>query len=157
MRSYAERGIDLEPERKQLPSLAQTGENKVIELRSARQEAFQAQRDLAIVIPDIQAEILRQEKAEQKRLQEEAKQAEEAERQRIERMSSTELVATIRKLRQPSLAISDLVADTPSVKKANAELRTPQVQRSKRPCVSVHPLRDKGMARGAQIESMVPR
>ena len=70
MRSYAERGIKLAPERKQLPSEWRgLGKAKVIELRAARRDAFKAHRELANVMPNVKAEIISLEAERQKRAQ----------------------------------------------------------------------------------------
>ncbi len=70
MRSYAERGIKLAPERKQLPSEWRgQGKAKVIELRAARRDAFKAHRELANVMPNVKAEIISLEAERQKRVQ----------------------------------------------------------------------------------------
>ena len=70
MRSYAERGIKLAPERKQLPSEWRgQGKAKVIELRAARKDAFKAHRELANVVPNVKAEIISLEAERQKRAQ----------------------------------------------------------------------------------------
>ncbi|UUC96750.1 MobA/MobL family protein [Comamonas sp. C11] len=70
MRSYAERGIKLAPERKQLPSEWRgQGKAKVIELRAARRDAFKAHRELANVVPNVKAEIISLEAERQKREQ----------------------------------------------------------------------------------------
>lgn len=70
MRSNAERGINLVPERKQLPSEWRgQGKAKVIELRAARRDAFKAHRELANVMPNVKAEIISLEAERQKRAQ----------------------------------------------------------------------------------------
>jgi hypothetical protein len=70
MRSYAERGIKLAPERKQLPSEWRgQGKAKVIELRAARRDAFKAHRELANVVPNVKAEIISLEAERHKRAQ----------------------------------------------------------------------------------------
>ena len=70
MRSNAERGIKLAPERKQLPSEWRgQGKAKVIELRAARRDAFKAHRELANVVPNVKAEIISLEAERQKRAQ----------------------------------------------------------------------------------------
>lgn len=113
MRSYAERGIKLAPERKQLPSEWRgQGKAKVIELRAARRDAFKAHRELANVVPNAQAEIINLEAERQKRAtpvpasirppQPRIGPA-EAERQRLARMRSTELNEEIRRRQLPSV------------------------------------------------------
>lgn len=70
MRSNAERGIKLAPERKQLPSEWRgQGKAKVIELRAARRDAFKAHRELANVVSNVKAEIISLEAERQKRAQ----------------------------------------------------------------------------------------
>ncbi|MBA0921372.1 MobA/MobL family protein [Escherichia coli] len=96
MRSHAERGTGLEPERKQLPS-AWRGEGRaqVIEFRAARAEVAQAAAELRRAVPDTGAEIIHLEAERQRREQAQREARERAERekaqqerQRLERMSS---------------------------------------------------------------------
>ncbi|EIM6159963.1 MobA/MobL family protein, partial [Escherichia coli] len=77
MRSHAERGTGLEPERKQLPS-AWRGEGRaqVIEFRAARAEVAQAAAELRRAVPDTGAEIIHLEAERQRR--------EQAERQALQ-------------------------------------------------------------------------
>ncbi|MBU2788345.1 MobA/MobL family protein [Acidithiobacillus sp. VAN18-1] len=59
MRSHAERGTGLEPERKQLPSEWRgQGRDNVIEFRQARAELLAARQELASAVPDASAEII---------------------------------------------------------------------------------------------------
>ncbi len=59
MRSHAERGTGLEPERKQLPSQWRgQGQSNVIEFRKARAELVEARQELAHAVPDMGAEII---------------------------------------------------------------------------------------------------
>jgi len=60
MRSYRERGMDLEPERKMLPSewRQESRRAQIVEFRQARAEIEQSSKDLADLIPDMQAEII---------------------------------------------------------------------------------------------------
>lgn len=59
MRSHAERGTGLEPERKQLPSQWRgAGRDNVIEFRAARRELVQARAQQQAIIPDMRAEIV---------------------------------------------------------------------------------------------------
>ncbi|MBU2843696.1 MobA/MobL family protein [Acidithiobacillus thiooxidans] len=59
MRSHAERGDGIEPERKQLPSAWRgQGRDNVIQFRQARQEMLAARQELARVVPDASAEII---------------------------------------------------------------------------------------------------
>ncbi|WP_407217986.1 hypothetical protein [Escherichia coli] len=109
MRSHAERGTGLEPERKQLPS-AWRGEGRaqVIEFRAARAEVAQAAAELRRAVPDTGAEIIHLEAERQRREQAQREARERAERekaqqerQRLERMSSRELAQEIARLRPP--------------------------------------------------------
>lgn len=91
MRSHAERGTGLEPERKQLPSQWRgQGRANVIEFRQARIELVEARAELACLIPDMRAEIInlaaerqRREQAKAERLAQE--QAAQVERQAQEK------------------------------------------------------------------------
>ena len=121
MRSHAERGTGLEPERKQLPS-AWRGEGRaqVIEFRAARAEVAQAAAELRRAVPDTGAEIIHLEAERQRREQAQREARERAERekaqqerQRLERMSSRELAAEIAKLRPPP--VRDLIERDPAV------------------------------------------
>jgi DNA-binding XRE family transcriptional regulator len=59
MRSHAERGTGLEPERKQLPSQWRgQGRANVIEFRQARAELAEARAELARAVPDARADVL---------------------------------------------------------------------------------------------------
>ena len=83
MRSHAERGTGLEPERKQLPSQWRgAGRAKVIEFRQARAELAEARRELARIVPDAGAEIinLEAERRRRERLAAEARERAEQER-----------------------------------------------------------------------------
>ncbi|EFI6360630.1 MobA/MobL family protein [Escherichia coli] len=105
MRSHAERGTGMEPERKQSPRQWRgQGRANVIEFRQARAELAEARQELARAVPDARAEVIHLEAERQRR---EQAQRERAERQRLERMSSRELAAEIARLRPPSVA--DLV------------------------------------------------
>lgn len=127
MRSHAERGTGLEPERKQLPS-AWRGEGRaqVIEFRAARAEVAQAAAELRRAVPDTGAEIIHLEAERQRREQAQREARERAERekaqqerQRLERMSSRELAQEIARLRPPR--VIDLVERDPVVLQAEAE------------------------------------
>lgn len=114
MRSHAERGTGLEPERKQLPSQWRgQGRANVIEFRQARAELAEARAELARAVPDARAEVIHLEAERQRR--EQAQQ----ERQRLERMSSRELAAEIARLRPPR--VTDLVERDLVVLQAEAE------------------------------------
>lgn len=67
MRSYADRGIAVAPEIKQLPSQWR-GQNKekIIELRAARKDRLQAHRELRSLMPDLKNELLRLQEAPKK-------------------------------------------------------------------------------------------
>lgn len=59
MRSYAERGLAMEPEAKQLPSQWRgDGRAKVLELRAARADLRQARRELSALVPNVRAEVI---------------------------------------------------------------------------------------------------
>lgn len=127
MRSHAERGTGLEPERKQLPS-AWRGEGRaqVIEFRAARAEVAQAAAELRRAVPDTGAEIIHLEAERQRREQAQREARERAERekaqqerQRLERMSSRELAQEIARLRPPR--VIDLVERDRAVLQAEAE------------------------------------
>jgi len=111
MRSHAERGTGLEPERKQLPSEWRGhGRAAVIEFRQARRELIEARAELARVVPDARAELEAREQAER-----------EQERQRLASMSSRELAQEIARLRPPP--VHELVERDPDVIKAEREYR----------------------------------
>lgn len=68
MRSHAERGTGLEPERKQLPSQWRgQGRANVIEFRQARQELAEARQELAATVPDARGELIDLQQARQGR------------------------------------------------------------------------------------------
>lgn len=134
MRSHAERGTGLEPERKQLPS-AWRGEGRaqVIEFRAARAEVAQAAAELRRAVPDTGAEIIHLEAERQRREQAQREVRERAERekaqqerQRLERMSSRELAQEIARLRPPR--VIDLVERDRAVLQAEAERQALQNQ-----------------------------
>lgn len=134
MRSHAERGTGLEPERKQLPS-AWRGEGRaqVIEFRAARAEVAQAAAELRRAVPDTGAEIIHLEAERQRREQAQREARERAERekaqqerQRLERMSSRELAQEIARLRPPR--VIDLVERDRTVLQAEAERQALQNQ-----------------------------
>lgn len=114
MRSHAERGTGLDPERKQLPSEWRGhGRANVIEFRQARAELAAARQELARVVPDVRAEIIS--------LEAERKRREQAERRLLERMSAAELAAEIARQRPPP--VRDLVDRDPIVIQADQECR----------------------------------
>lgn len=129
MRSHAERGTGLEPERKQLPSQWRgQGRANVIEFRQARAELAEARQELARAVPDARAEVIHLEAERQRREQAQREARERAERekaqqerQRLERMSSRELAAEIAKLRPPP--VRDLVERDPAVIEADQQRR----------------------------------
>ena len=134
MRSHAERGTGLEPERKQLPS-AWRGEGRaqVIEFRAARAEVAQAAAELRRAVPDTGAEVIHLEAERQRREQAQREARERAERekaqqerQRLERMSSRELAQEIARLRPPR--VIDLVERDRAVLQAEAERQALQNQ-----------------------------
>ncbi|MNJ35052.1 Mobilization protein A [compost metagenome] len=69
MRSHAERGTGLEPERKQLPSewRDQQQRAQVIEFRAARGELATANRELARAVPDVRGELVSLERERERR------------------------------------------------------------------------------------------
>ena len=129
MRSHAERGTGLEPERKQLPTQWRgQGRANVIEFRQARAELAEARQELARAVPDARAEVIHLEAERQRREQAQREARERAERekaqqerQRLERMSSRELAAEIARLRPPP--VRDLVERDPAVIEADQERR----------------------------------
>lgn len=129
MRSHAERGTGLEPERKQLPSEWRgQGREHVIEFRQARAELAEARHELARAVPDARAEVISLEAERQRREQAQREARERAERekaaqerQRLERMSSRELAQEIARLRPPP--VRDLVERDPAVIEADRERR----------------------------------
>lgn len=134
MRSHAERGTGLEPERKQLPSQWRgQGRAQVIEFRQARAELAEARQELARAVPDARAEVIHLEAERQRREQAQREARERAERekaqqerQRLERMSSRELAAEIAKLRPPP--VRDLVERDPAVIEADQQRRALEEQ-----------------------------
>ena len=119
MRSHAERGTGLEPERKQLPSQWRgQGRANVIEFRQARAELAEARQELARAVPDARAEVIHLEAERQRREQAQREKAQQ-ERQRLERMSSRELAQEIARLRPPP--VRDLVERDLVVLQAEAE------------------------------------
>ena len=134
MRSHAERGTGLEPERKQLPSQWRgQGRANVIEFRQARAELAEARQELARAVPDARAEVIHLEAERQRREQAQREARERAERekaqqerQRLERMSSRELAQEIARLRPPR--VIDLVERDRAVLQAEAERQALQNQ-----------------------------
>jgi hypothetical protein len=79
MRSHAERGTGLEPERKQLPSQWRgQGRANVIAFRQARAELAEARAELARAVPDARAEVINLDAERQRR---ERQRRDEAQRQ----------------------------------------------------------------------------
>lgn len=111
MRSHAERGTGLEPERKQLPSQWRRGQGRanVIEFREARAELADARAEVA----HLEAERDACERAEREKVA--------RERQRLERMSSRELAQEITRLRPPP--VRELVERDPAVIEADQDRR----------------------------------
>lgn len=134
MRSHAERGTGLEPERKQLPSQWRgQGRANVIEFRLARAELAEARQELARAVPDARAEVIHLEAERQRREQAQREARERAERekaqqerQRLERMSSRELAQEIARLRPPP--VRDLVERDPAVIEADQQRRALEEQ-----------------------------
>lgn len=69
MRSHAERGTGIEPERKQLPSEWRDPQQRaqVIEFRAARSELTTATRELARAVPDVRGELINLERERERR------------------------------------------------------------------------------------------
>ena len=134
MRSHAERGTGMEPERKQLPSEWRgQGRVNVIEFRQARAELAEARQELARAVPDARAEVINLEAERQRREQAQREARERAERekvaqerQRLEHMSSRELAQEIARLRPPP--VRDLVGRDPAVIEADQECRALEEQ-----------------------------
>lgn len=174
MRSHAERGTGLEPERKQLPSQWRgQGRANVIEFRQARAELAEARQELARAVPDARAEVIHLEAERQRREQAQREARERAERekaqqerQRLERMSSRELAQEIAKLRPPH--VRDLVERDPAVIEADqqrhaleeqhhdARTREAMARHEAEQWRQAHPLRakahDSGLFRSAYLD-----
>ena len=118
MRSYAERGLPIAPEIKQLPSEWRgEGKARVIELREARQDARQAQRELSREVPDIKTEIKSQ---DDERLWLEAEiEKKQWQQDYVQRISAAELGRYIERLKPA--AVIDLVERDEAVRKAHSE------------------------------------
>jgi hypothetical protein len=123
MRSHAERGTGLEPEKKQLPSQWRgAGRENVLEFRQARAELAQAHEHMQQAVPDAQAEVISLEAERERRIRDRAEQS-QAERLRIERMTSRELKAEIEQLRPPAVkAMVDRHPDVMAARKIHASL-----------------------------------
>nr|CRY94897.1 hypothetical protein [uncultured prokaryote] len=128
MRSHAERGTGLEPERKQLPSQWRgQGRANVIEFRQARAELAEARQELARAeVIHLEAERQRREQAQREARERAEREKAQQERQRLERMSSRELAAEIARLRPPP--VRDLVERDPAVIEADQERRALEEQ-----------------------------
>lgn len=166
MRSHAERGTGLEPERKQLPSQWRgQGRANVIEFRQARAELAEARQELARAVPDARAEVIHLEAERQRREQAQREKAQQ-ERQRLERMSSRELAQEIARLRPPP--VRDLVERDPAVIEADqqrraleerhwqAQTKESQAKHEAEQWRQAHPLRakahDSGLFRSAYLD-----
>lgn len=130
MRSHAERGTGLEPERKMLPSEWRSGgKAKVIEWRQARAELAEARQELARIVPDARAAILdleARERAERERREAEERQRIEAERQRREqaqREQAQRQAEEVARLRQARLAILEAEQQAQREQQARREAR----------------------------------
>jgi len=75
MRSHADRGTGLEPERKLLPSEWRRGKGKILEFRQARRELLEARVEVKTELPNVQAEIVSLEEARTRRQQQAEAQA----------------------------------------------------------------------------------
>lgn len=123
MRSHAERGTGLEPERKQLPSQWRgQGRANVIEFRQARAELAEARAEVI----HLEAERQRREQAQREARERAEREKAQQERQRLERMSSRELAAEIARLRPPP--VRDLVERDPAVIEADQQRRALEEQ-----------------------------
>lgn len=123
MRSHVERGTGLEPEKKQLPSQWRgEGRENVIEFRQARAELVQAHEHMRQLVPDAQVEVVSLE-AERERRVRDREERSQAERLRIERMTSRELKAEIERLRPLSIkAAVDRYPEVMAARKIHASL-----------------------------------
>ena len=118
MRSHAERGTGLEPERKQLPSewRDQQQRAQVIEFRAARGELATANRELARAVPDVRGELVNlAAERERRRPVEKTKSAAEI-RQEIEQYKR-------RHGRKPFMDASDVAAQSLPVTRAYGKVR----------------------------------
>lgn len=143
MRSHAERGTGLEPEKKQLPSQWRgAGKENVIEFRQARAELLQAHEHMQQAVPDAKAEIISleaererraaaQRQAEQRQREQERAEWMEARRvarelideRRINRMTSSELRAEIERMRPPEVkTVVDSHPEVVAAREAHAAL-----------------------------------
>jgi hypothetical protein len=123
MRSHAERGTGLEPEKKQLPSQWRgAGRENVLEFRQARAELAQAHEHMRQVVPDAQAEVVSLEAERERRIRDREERS-QAERLRIERMTSRELKAEIERLQPLSIkAAVDRHPEVMAARKIHASL-----------------------------------
>ena len=150
MRSHAERGTGLEPEKKQLPSQwRRAGRENVIEFRQVRAELMEAQGNVQRLVPHAPAEIISLEAERHHRAQEQEK----AEQVRIGRMSSAELRTEIERIRPPE--VSEVVASDPEVMASwqlyeslsgqmkQAEATMEKAQQEMKAWRDIHPLRAK--------------
>lgn len=178
MRSHADRGTGLEPERKQLPSQWRgAGRVKVIEFRQARADLAEARQDLARIVPDVGAEILNLEaerrrerlaaEARERAQQQEQRQA-DLERQRLERMSSSELAIEIdrrkplpaRRLAEgdPAVMLADDAARALRDQRRLADAKADHAQDEAGRWRKAHPLRarlhDAGLVRARYLDEL---
>ncbi|MBU2839019.1 MobA/MobL family protein [Acidithiobacillus thiooxidans] len=136
MRSHAERGTGLEPERKQLPSEWRgQGRDNVIAFRQARQEMLSARRELALVVPDASAEIIsleaeRQERQRQERERIEQERQAQAERERIEREDAERRERE--RQRRPALAVAQEWAQLVAEQRRQIEPQAARVSKALR-------------------------
>jgi hypothetical protein len=123
MRSHAERGTGLEPEKKQLPSQWRgAGRENVIEFRQARAALVLAHEHMRQAVPDAKAEVISLEAERERRIRDREERS-QAERLRIERMTSRELKAEIERLRPPAVkAMVDRHPDVMDARKIHASL-----------------------------------
>lgn len=123
MRSHAEHGTGLEPETKQLPSQWRgKGRENLIEFRQARGALAQAHEHMQQAVPNAKAEVISLEAERERRIRDREERS-QAERLRIERMTSRELKAEIERLRPPTVkAMVDRHPDVMAARKIHASL-----------------------------------
>ncbi|HEU4854524.1 MAG TPA: MobA/MobL family protein, partial [Nitrosospira sp.] len=113
----------LEPEKKQLPSQWRgAGRENVLEFRQARAELAQAHEHMQQAVPDAQAEVISLEAERERRIRDREERS-QAEKLRIERMTSRELKAEIERLRPLSIkAAVDRYPEVMAARKIHASL-----------------------------------
>jgi hypothetical protein len=123
MRSHAERGTGLLPEKKQLPSQWRgAGRENVIEFRQARAALALAHEHMQQAVPDAKAEVVSLEAEREWRIRDREERS-QAERLHIERMTSRELKAEIERLRPLAVKVAvDRHPDVMAARKIHASL-----------------------------------